>query len=128
MKECNISFLIAALVFLLLQFYHFMLQRRLDDIKNRVFRFFFLIGIGDILLDLICTLLIAQEKAEYAPVVRVLITIFYLAQVLVPYAFAGYVIALREELPHINPVGHTGADHVACGDLQPIAWAAVHDR
>lgn len=102
MKECNISFLIAALVFLLLQFYHFMLQRRLDDIKNRVFRFFFLIGIGDILLDLICTLLIAQEKAEYAPVVRVLITILYLAQVLVPYAFAGYVIALREELPHIK--------------------------
>ena len=100
--EQNISFLIAALVFLLLQFYHFVLQRRLEDLKNRIFRFFFLIGIGDILLDLICTLLIAQQKAEYATIVRVLITVFYLAQVLVPYAFAGYVLALRAEVSFIR--------------------------
>lgn len=95
--EYNISFLVAAMIFLLLQYYHFVLQRRLEDMKNRVFRFFFLIGFSDVLLDIVCTLMIEEGKAEYAWMVRILMTLFYLIQVLVPYAFAGYVIALREE-------------------------------
>lgn len=96
MMEYNISFLIAALIFLLLQLYHFMLQRRLEDINSRVFQFFILVGIGDISLDIICTLLISAKRPEFASIVRILITIFYLMQVLIPYAFMCYVISLRE--------------------------------
>lgn len=102
MMEYNISFLIAALIFLLLQYYHFVLQRRLDDMKNRVFRFFFLIGFSDVFLDMVCTLLIEEENAEYVWITRILMTTFYLIQVLVPYAFAGYVISLREEDDNIG--------------------------
>ena len=94
--EYNISFLIAALIFLLLQLYHFMLQRRLEDVNSRVFQFFLLVGIEDISLDIICTLLIQAERPDFAPLVRILITIFYLMQVSIPYAFMCYVISLRE--------------------------------
>lgn len=92
----NISFLIAALIFMLLQFYHFMLQHRLEDIKNRVFRCFFLIGISDVALDITCTLLIETENVKYIGLLKGLLTIFYLIQVLIPYVFTYYVFSLIE--------------------------------
>ena len=94
--EYNISFLVAALVFLLLQLYHFLLQRRLEDINNRIFQFFLCTGIIDISLDILCTLLVQSQKTEYAEITRILLTLFYLMQVMIPYAFMCYVISLRD--------------------------------
>lgn len=105
MMEYNISFLVAALVFLLLQLYHFMLQRRLEDINNRIFQFFLCVGIIDISLDIFCTLLIQSEKTEYVVLTRMLLTIFYLMQVLIPYAFMCYVTSMREgTVAHIKQI------------------------
>ena len=81
----NMDFLIAALVFLLLILGHCMDFRRMDVQKNRTFAIFMLIGIADILFDLICTLMISWESPRLAWLLRMCLMALYLLQVLVPY-------------------------------------------
>lgn len=91
----NIDFLIAALVFLLLIFYHFLSQRRVHNASNRVFTFFIVIGISDIVFDLLCTVLISLERPELAGITNITLTVLYLMQATVPYAMFCYTQTLR---------------------------------
>lgn len=87
MINYNMSFLISALVFLVLLFYHFVCEKRLEDVNSQIFRLFILVGIADVLFDIICTVLIMKESDALAGVMQLAMTIFYFMQVLFPYAF-----------------------------------------
>lgn len=88
----NMDFLIAALVFLLLILGHCMDFRRMDVQKNRTFAIFMLIGIADILFDLICTLMISWESPRLAWLLRMCLMALYLLQVLVPYVLQRHML------------------------------------
>ena len=81
----NISFLVSALLFLLLILYHFMNRKRLEDSNSRVFRLVITLGILDILFDLLTTSLISGNHSRLSSLTLFLMTVFYLLQVLVPY-------------------------------------------
>ena len=91
----NMDFLIAALVFLLLLLFHFMNERKLVTFSGRIFRWFIMVGIADILLDLVCTLMISSPRRILTPVMYLALTLLYVLQILVPYAFVCYAKALR---------------------------------
>ena len=92
----NMDFLLSALIFLLLILYHFSTQQRLGPANNRTFLFFMLLGIADILFDLICTLLIAAENPALRGVTELSLVLLYVMQVLVPYTLFFYIQSLRE--------------------------------
>lgn len=48
----NMDFLIAAMVILLLVLWHFLGQKRAEDLNNQVFLFFAIIGILDVVAEL----------------------------------------------------------------------------
>lgn len=86
----NLDFLLSSLIFLLLLLYHFLNRRSLDDSNSRLFRLFILIGITDIAFDIITTLLTEYKIAGFATLTFVMLTIFYMLQVIVPYALFIY--------------------------------------
>ena len=92
----NIHYLISALLFLVLVFYHFIKGRRLGDSNNRVFCAVICIGMMDILFDLLATVLIDYHRPEYAGVTLLFMTVFYLIQVLVPYMMFLYSWSLGD--------------------------------
>lgn len=91
----NIDFLVAALLFLLLIFYHFLSQRKVYNANSRVFTFFIVIGISDIVFDILCTVLISLERPDLAGITSITLTILYLMQATVPYAMFCYTETLR---------------------------------
>ena len=91
----NMDFLVAALIFLLLIFYHFMSQRRIRSTNSRIFTFFIVLGIADIIFDILCTALISLKKPELAGVTMFTLTALYLMQATVPYAMLCYTQTLR---------------------------------
>ncbi|MDY3919878.1 MAG: GGDEF domain-containing phosphodiesterase [Candidatus Limivivens sp.] len=95
MINYNMDFLISALVFLTLILYHFMIQRKLNNSNSRIFRLFILLGISDIIFDIITTILIMEKNPACAVVTMPVLTIFYLLQVLIPYALFCYAQTLR---------------------------------
>lgn len=86
----NLDFILSSLIFLLLILYHFLNRRSLDDSNSRLFRLFIFIGITDIVFDIITTLLTEYKTPEFATLTLVMMTIFYLLQVIVPYALFIY--------------------------------------
>lgn len=94
--QYNVSYLISAIVFLLLILYHFLGQRKLDERNNRTFLFFFFVGLMDVILDFLCTVLITMERPYFAGLLEILLVLLYLMQVLVPLTFYGYVHRLRK--------------------------------
>lgn len=91
----NIDFLVAALVVLLLIFYHFLSQRKVYNANSRIFTFFIVIGISDIIFDILCTALISMERPELAGITNVTLTALYIMQATVPYAMFCYTQTLR---------------------------------
>ena len=91
----NVNFLISAMIFLLLILYHFLGQRKLDERNSKTFLFFLIIGMLDVILDFICTILISMEKPNLHILLELLLVILYLLQVLVPITFYGYIHRLR---------------------------------
>ena len=54
----NMDFLVAALIFLIVLWHHFMKQRQYAGNKTeKTFQIFMMLGIGDILLDMVSTVL-----------------------------------------------------------------------
>lgn len=88
----NMDFLIAALIFLLLILGHCMDMRRMDVQKNRTFTIFMMIGIADILFDMLCTLMISWERADLAWLLRISLMVLYLLQVMVPYMLQRHML------------------------------------
>ena len=78
----NIDFLVAALVFLLLLFYHFLSQRKVYN--------------ANIIFDIICTALISMNRPDLAGITNITLTILYLMQAIVPYAMFCYTQTLSK--------------------------------
>lgn len=91
----NLDFLIAALVLLTLLFFHSHGRKKLLDINSLIFRGFILVGIVDVLFDLICSILIQQHDPGMNGTLNSAMTVFYLMQILFPYAFLCYTQSLR---------------------------------
>ena len=80
----NVDFLLSALIFLLIILRHFMEQRALNTRSTKSFFIFLLLGIANIVFDLVCTLLITLARPDLAWISECCLTILYLLQVLVP--------------------------------------------
>ena len=93
----NLDYLIAALFFLLVILFHFVKRRKLDDLNNRIFRFFILLGITDIVFDIATSVLISDSNPEYTGLTSFMLTIFYLLQAIVPYALFLYARVLCKD-------------------------------
>ena len=87
----NVDFLLSALIFLLIILNHFMEQRALNTRSTKAFLTFLLLGIANIALDLVCTLLITLARPDLAWVTECCLTVLYLLQVLVPVSLLGYI-------------------------------------
>lgn len=91
----NIDFLVAALLFLLILWYHFIKQRQFAENKvERTFRAFTLIGIADITLDLVSTMWMNCQRPELSRGLYVILVLFYLCQLLVPPILYLYTLTL----------------------------------
>lgn len=96
MSSYNINFLIAALVLLILIFYHFTRQKKLDSDSDRIFKFFITAGIADVSFDIVCTLLMSSGSGELAGISRLCLSAFYMLQVILPAALVYYAQTLRD--------------------------------
>lgn len=95
MKLYNMQFLIAGFILLLTLFYHFLKQRRINDTNNGVFRFYIIIGILDLFFDIVSTILMSGDYPEKAFETRIILSVFYIFQVLLPYFILFYAQSLR---------------------------------
>lgn len=93
--EYNTSYLIAALICLVLIIFHYVSRRRVDNTSNRVFLFFIITGTLDVFLDYICTLMMMEQTPAYREIMKVLLTLLFIIQVMFPYGLYLYVKALR---------------------------------
>lgn len=91
----NTSYLIAALICLVLIIFHYVSRRRVNNSSNRVFLFFIIIGTLDVFLDYICTLMMMEESPEYREIMAVLLTLLFFIQVMFPYGLYLYVRSLQ---------------------------------
>lgn len=87
----NVDFLLSALVFLLIILRHFMEQRALNTKSSKAFLTFLLLGIANIVLDLLCTILITLARPELSWMSECCLMVLYLLQVLVPVSLMSYI-------------------------------------
>lgn len=91
----NMDFLVAALIFLIVLWHHFMKQRQYAGNKTeKTFQIFMMLGIGDILLDMVSTVVIDNSRPEFARMLYVILLLFYLCQLLIPPVLYLYTLAL----------------------------------
>lgn len=91
----NMDFLVAALIFLIVLWHHFMKQRQYAGNKTeKTFQIFMMLGIGDILLDMVSTVVIDNSCPEFARMLYVILLLFYLCQLLIPPVLYLYTLAL----------------------------------
>ena len=90
MMRYNYSFLIAGLVILVLIFLHYSRQKLLDSRNNKVFRFFIIVGILDILFDIISTYLMTQNDPDLIIPAVTTLTCLYLIQTMLLFSFLCY--------------------------------------
>lgn len=95
--QYNLDFLYISLVISLIIFAHFKSQPSPGNVNDRIFSLFFVIGIVDILFDIITTHLIMHQCPELRWIILICLTIFYLMQIAVPSAFLCYVLSLHQE-------------------------------
>lgn len=91
----NMDFLVAALIFLIVLWHHFMKQRQYAGNKTeKTFQIFMMLGIGDILLDMVSTVVIGNSRPEFSRMLYVILLLFYLCQLLIPPVLYLYTLAL----------------------------------
>lgn len=95
--EYNMSYLYASIFYLLLVLYHFLDQKKLDDLKSRMFFSFVMIGLLDIVLDIICTWIISGAVNVSVWTSKMCFTFFYVLQALIPFFLYYYARTLRED-------------------------------
>ena len=96
MMMYNADFLIAAVVILLLVLRNFLDQKRAEDLNSRVFLFFVVIGILDVIAELVSNYYITSGDGDFGLAAVVITTIFYLFQALLPYALLCYIMTLHD--------------------------------
>ena len=87
----NVDFLLSALVFLLIILRHFMEQRILNTKSTKAFLTFLLLGIANIVFDLLCTFLITLARPDLVWMTECCLTLLYLLQILVPVSLLNYI-------------------------------------
>ena len=109
----NMDFLIAAMVILLLILWNFLGQKRAEDMNNRVFLFFAVLGTADDLnnqiflffavlgiLDVAAELLsnyyISLGGGDFGLAAILATTVFYLFQALLPFTLICYIVTLHD--------------------------------
>ena len=92
----NADFLIAAVVILLLVLRNFLDQKRAEDLNSRVFLFFVVIGILDVIAELVSNYYITSGDRDFGLAAVVTTTIFYLFQALLPYTLLCYIMTLHD--------------------------------
>ena len=91
----NMDFLVAALIFLIVLWHHFMKQRQFAGNKTeKTFQIFMMLGIGDIVLDMVSTIVIGNSRPEFSRILYVILLLFYLCQLLIPPVLYLYTLAL----------------------------------
>lgn len=96
MMMYNADFLIAAVVILLLVLRNFLDQKRAEDLNSRVFLFFAVIGILDVIAELVSNYYITSGDGDFGLAAVVTTTIFYLFQALLPYTLLCYIMTLHD--------------------------------
>ena len=93
----NIDFLISAMVILLLILWHFLGQKRAEDMNNRVFLFFAVLGTADVVAEFFSNYYITSYNSDMGTAAVIVTTIFYLLQALLPVTFICYIQTLYEQ-------------------------------
>ena len=88
----NMDFLISAMVILLLILWHFLGQKRAEDLNNRVFLFFAVLGTADVVAEFFTNYYITSYNSDMENAAVIVTTIFYLLQ-----AFIFYIQTLHEQ-------------------------------
>lgn len=83
----NMDFLISAMVILLLILWHFLGQKRAEDLNNRVFLFFAVLGTADVVAEFFTNYYITSYNSDMENAAVIVTTIFYLLQALLPVTF-----------------------------------------
>ena len=99
----NVDFLLSALVFLLIILNHFMQQRALNTKSTKAFLIFLLLGIANIIFDLLCTLLITLARPDLAWMTECCLTILYLLQIQYCQAAFGPTASPTSPVPAGSP-------------------------
>ena len=76
----NMDFLISAMVILLLILWHFLGQKRAEDLNNRVFLFFAVLGTADVVAEFFTNYYITSYNSDMENAAVIVTTIFYLLQ------------------------------------------------
>lgn len=115
----NIDFLIAGVIFLCILLVHFLDQRRFDVNNNRTFLYFLIVGILDLVFDLICTVLISKADPNRAWLLHSCLLVFYLLQVLVSYSLQVHLLVQYSGSPTI------GRRNLYLWSIPPIIMALI---
>lgn len=97
MMEYNMSYLYASFFYLLLVLYHFWGQKKLDDLKSRMFLSFVMTGLLDLVFDIICTGIMSGGVNVSVWTAKMCFTFFYVLQALIPFFLYYYARTLRED-------------------------------
>lgn len=95
--EYNMSYLYAFVFYLVLVVYHFLEQKKLDDLKSRMFFSFVMIGLLDIVFDIACTWIVSGRIHVSVWTAKLCLTFFYVLQALIPFFLYYYARTLRED-------------------------------
>lgn len=95
--EYNMSYLYASIFYLLLVLCHFLNQKKLDDLKSRMFLSFVIIGLLDLVFDIICTWIMTGGINMPVWMSKMCFTFFYVLQALIPFFLYYYARTLRED-------------------------------
>ena len=93
----NMDFLISAMVILLLILWHFLGQKRAEDLNNQVFLFFAVLGTADVVAEFFSNYYITSYNSDMENAAVIVTTIFYLLQALLPVTFIFYIQTLHEQ-------------------------------
>ena len=93
----NMDFLISAMIILLLILWHFLGQKRAEDLNNRVFLFFAVLGTADVVAEFFTNYYITSYNSDMGTAAVIVTTIFYLLQALLPATFIFYIQTLHEQ-------------------------------
>ena len=96
----NVYFLYAALVIMLLIIINSLFVHRAPGLRHPIFTLALVISFIDVLLDLITSYLMSYNQLQYLRLNFVLLTLFYICQVLIPYIFLVYAATLQSKDIH----------------------------
>ncbi len=96
MTTYNMDFLIAAVIIVGLIIIHFMTHNSPDDMNGKIFIVLAFMGMADIIFELISSYYIDGGRGSYGIEAEFFTTVFYMLQVMLPFALVIYTESLRE--------------------------------